>query len=76
LKRYHLAAEGTTMLDVRFVADNLDQVSQALARRAGNHTPVLEQLAELSRRRLELIQRTEGLQAEQNSANQAMSQLA
>ena len=64
------------MLDVRFVSENLDQVRQALGRRGDKYTAQLEPLSTLAAERLELLQRTEALQAERNRANDEMSKLA
>lgn len=64
------------MLDPRFVAEHLDDVRQALARRSPTAAEALNGLGELIAKRRELIAKTEDLQARRNAANQSMSQLA
>lgn len=64
------------MLDPRFVADHLEQVHQALARRSSSTVEALKDLRELIDKRRELIAKTEALQAQRNAANQSMSVLA
>lgn len=64
------------MLDARTVAENLEETKRSLARRSAAAAESLNGLDELARRRLELIGRTEQLQARRNAANQEMTQLA
>jgi seryl-tRNA synthetase len=64
------------MLDARHVADHLDEVRAALARRSAEAAATLGDLAEISARRRELILRTEALQAERNRASQELGRLA
>jgi seryl-tRNA synthetase len=64
------------MLDPRYVADHLDEVRAALARRSEQAARGLDAIADVAARRSELILHTEKLQAERNASNQEMSQLA
>jgi seryl-tRNA synthetase len=64
------------MLDARYVADHLDEVRQALARRGPDAAAGLEGLAELSARRRSLIVDVEQKQAKRNAAAQEMAKLA
>jgi seryl-tRNA synthetase len=64
------------MLDARTVAENLDEIRRSLGRRSEAAAQSLDGLAELARRRVELITTTEQLQARRNAANQEMTQLA
>jgi seryl-tRNA synthetase len=64
------------MLDPRYVADHLDAVRAALARRSEQAARGLDAIADVAARRRELILETEKLQAERNASNQEMSQLA
>jgi seryl-tRNA synthetase len=64
------------MLDSRIVAENLDEIRKSLGRRSDAAAQALDGLAELARRRIELITTTEHLQARRNTANQEMTQLA
>jgi seryl-tRNA synthetase len=64
------------MLDARYVADHLDEVRAALGRRSPDAARGLDGLAELSRRRRELIVDVEAKQARRNAANQEMAKLA
>lgn len=64
------------MLDARYVADHLDEVRAALARRSPETAAALDGVAELSSRRRELVTRTEKLQARRNAESQEMGRLA
>ena len=64
------------MLDGRYVADHLEEVRQALARRSTETAKLLDTAGELFDRRRGLIRETEALQSKRNAANQEMSQLA
>ena len=64
------------MLDARIVAENLDDIRRALARRSQAAAQSLDGFRELARLRGELITTTETLQARRNAANQEMTQLA
>ncbi len=64
------------MLDARTVAENFDEIRRSLERRSEAAAQSLDGLAELARRRVELISTTEQLQARRNAANQEMTQLA
>ncbi len=64
------------MLDARFVADNLDEVRAALARRSPEAAETVNAIATLSDERRQLTTEVEKLQAERNRANQEMSKLA
>lgn len=64
------------MLDARYVADNLDEVRAALARRSPEAAEAVNAIAELSGERRQLTTEVEQFQAERNRANQEMSQLA
>lgn len=64
------------MLDARYVAEHLEEVRTAMARRSASDAAALDGLSELVQQRRRLIQRTEALKAERNSANDAMAALA
>lgn len=64
------------MLDPRFVAENLDTVRHALARRSAAAAADLDKVARVVEQRLELLQRTEARQAERNAASKEMAALA
>jgi seryl-tRNA synthetase len=64
------------MLDARYVADHLDEVRSQLARRGPEHAQALDGLQTLVGTRRELTRTTELLQAERNSASEAMATLA
>lgn len=64
------------MLDARYVADHLDEVRAQLARRGPEFAQALDGVALLSSARRELIRKTETLQAERNTASDAMAKLA
>ena len=64
------------MLDARYVADHLDEVRQKLARRSPADAASLDGIAEIAKRRREVIVTTERLQAERNSASEGMAALA
>jgi seryl-tRNA synthetase len=64
------------MLDPRFVAENLDTVRAALARRSAQAAENLAQAARIAGERRTLVTETEVKQAERNSASQAMAKLA
>jgi seryl-tRNA synthetase len=64
------------MLDARYVADHLDEVRAQLARRGPEFAQALDGVALLSSTRRELIRKTELLQAERNTASDAMAKLA
>ena len=64
------------MLDPRYVAENLENVRAALARRSGEAAAAVDALAELVTQRRQLVTETETLKARRNAANQEMSQLA
>jgi seryl-tRNA synthetase len=64
------------MLDARYVADHLAEVQKQLGRRSAGDAASLDGIAEIAKRRRELIVATEGLQAERNKASEAMAALA
>ena len=64
------------MLDARYVSDHLDEVRAQLARRSPEDAALLDAVAELAKKRRELVQATEKLQAARNSASDAMAALA
>jgi seryl-tRNA synthetase len=64
------------MLDARYVTDHLAEVREKLARRSSEDAASLDGIAEIGRRRRELISATERLQAERNAASEAMAKLA
>ncbi len=64
------------MLDARYVADHLNEVRAALARRSADAVTGLGAIAELSDRRRSAIVRVEAKLAERNAANQDMARLA
>jgi seryl-tRNA synthetase len=61
------------MLDLRYVVDHLDEVHAALSRRSAAAAETLAPIAELGRRRRELIASGETKAAERNRANEAMA---
>jgi seryl-tRNA synthetase len=63
------------MLDLRYVVENLDAVRAGLARRSQAHAALLDPIAELAARRLDLIGRSEAKAAERNAASKAMATL-
>lgn len=64
------------MLDPKFVAENLDTVRAALARRSRAAPQGLDAVATIASRRKQLISETEQKQAQRNAANQEMAKLA
>jgi seryl-tRNA synthetase len=64
------------MLDPRTVADHLEVVRSALARRSPHAAAALDPLARVIEERRALVGQTETLQARRNAANQEMSALA
>jgi len=64
------------MLDVRYVAEHLDEVRTRLGHRNAAFGPIVEELSALAAERRRLIQETESLAARRNAANQEMSALA
>lgn len=64
------------MLDPRYVAEHLDEVRTALARRSRDAAQGLEGIGELSEKRRSLIMDVEAKQARRNAANQEMAKLA
>ncbi|HLM71994.1 MAG TPA: serine--tRNA ligase [Polyangiaceae bacterium] len=61
------------MLDLRFVVDHLEEVRAALTRRSPGAADTLAPVAELSRKRKELILSVESKAAARNTANDAMA---
>ena len=64
------------MLDARYVADHLDEVRAQLARRGAEFASALDGVVSLVTSRRELTRTTELLQAERNTASEAMAKLA
>jgi seryl-tRNA synthetase len=64
------------MLDARHVAEHLAEVQKQLARRSPEDAASLDAVADIAKRRRELIVVTEGLQAQRNQASVAMAGLA
>src|SRR5262245_27989135 len=64
------------MLDARYVADHLAEVQKQLARRSAEDARSLDGIAEIAKRRRDVIVATEKLQAERNAASEAMAALA
>src|SRR4051812_36134725 len=64
------------MLDARHVADQFDQVRAQLARRGAEFAEALDGVVSLVSSRRELTRKTELLQAERNTASDAMAALA
>src|SRR5688500_1126716 len=62
------AKSESSMLDARYVADNLDEVRRMLTRRSADAAALLVGISSLSGKRRELIGKTEALQAERNAA--------
>jgi seryl-tRNA synthetase len=63
------------MLDPRWVTEHLDEVRQSLARRGPAAVASLDRLAELGRRRRQVITELERLRAQRNEANAVMAKL-
>ncbi len=64
------------MLDPRHVSEHLEEVRALLARRSPEDAAALDAVAELARKRRELVTSTEKLQAERNAASDGMAALA
>jgi seryl-tRNA synthetase len=64
------------MLDARHVAEHLAEVQKQLARRSPEDAASLDAVADIAKRRRELIVVTEGLQAQRNQASVATAGLA
>jgi seryl-tRNA synthetase len=64
------------MLDARYVADHFDEVRAQLARRGAEFAEAIDGVVSLVTSRRELTRKTELLQAERNSASDAMAKLA
>jgi seryl-tRNA synthetase len=64
------------MLDPRYVADNIELVRAALARRSAEAASNLDAVGGVAQARRKLVQETEAKQAARNAANQAMASLA
>jgi seryl-tRNA synthetase len=64
------------MLDPKYVAENLDTVIEALARRSADAARGLDAVSDIASRRKQLIAETEHKQALRNAANQDMAKLA
>jgi seryl-tRNA synthetase len=64
------------MLDARHVSDHLEEVRTLLARRSPEDALALDAVAELARKRRELVVATEKLQSERNAASDGMAALA
>jgi seryl-tRNA synthetase len=64
------------MLDARYVADHFDEVRAMLARRGAEFADAIDGVVSLVTSRRELTRKTELLQAERNSASDAMAKLA
>jgi seryl-tRNA synthetase len=63
------------MLDLRYVVDNLDSVRETLARRSDADAALLDPIANLAQKRLDVIKTSEAKQAERNAASKAMATL-
>ena len=61
------------MLDLRYVVDHLDEVSAALGRRSAAAAETLAPIAELGKKRRELIVAVESKAQQRNLANEAMA---
>jgi seryl-tRNA synthetase len=64
------------MLDARHVAEHLAEVQKQLARRSPEDAASLDAVADIAKRRRELLVVTAGLQAQRNQASVAMAGLA
>jgi seryl-tRNA synthetase len=64
------------MLDARYVADHFDEVRAQLARRGAEFAEAIDGVVSLVTSRRELTRKTELLQAERNTASDAMAKLA
>jgi seryl-tRNA synthetase len=64
------------MLDARYVADHFDEVRAQLARRGAEFAEAIDGVVGLVASRRELTRKTELLQAERNTASDAMAKLA
>ncbi|MEO6600443.1 MAG: serine--tRNA ligase [Polyangiaceae bacterium] len=64
------------MLDARYVADHFDEVRAQLARRGSEFAQAIDGVVSLVTSRRELTRKTELLQAERNTASDAMAKLA
>src|SRR4051812_32323708 len=61
------------MLDLRYVVDHLEEVQAGLRRRSAAAAETLAPIAELGRKRRELIGANEARSAQRNAANEAMA---
>jgi seryl-tRNA synthetase len=61
------------MLDLRYVVDHLDEVQAGLGRRSSTAVATLAPIAELGKKRRELIASVETKAAQRNTANEAMA---
>src|SRR5512144_435727 len=61
------------MLDLRYVVDHLDEVQAGLTRRSEAAAATLVPIAELGKKRRELIGAVETMAAQRNAANEAMA---
>jgi seryl-tRNA synthetase len=64
------------MLDARYVADHFDEVRARLGRRGAEFAEAIDGVVSLVTSRRELTRKTELLQAERNTASDAMAKLA
>jgi seryl-tRNA synthetase len=64
------------MLDARYVAEHFDEVRTQLARRGAEFADAIDGVVSLVSSRRELTRKTELLQAERNTASDAMAKLA
>jgi len=64
------------MLEARYVADHFDEVRAQLARRGAEFADAIDGVVSLVATRRELTRKTELLQAERNTASDAMAKLA
>ncbi|MCL2823811.1 MAG: serine--tRNA ligase [Polyangiaceae bacterium] len=63
------------MLDLRYVVDHIDEVRAALARRNPQASASLDSIAELAKKRVEIIGAAERKASERNAANKDMAKL-
>ncbi|MBI4502954.1 MAG: serine--tRNA ligase [Gemmatimonadetes bacterium] len=61
------------MIDIRLLRESPEQVRAAIARRGGQHGPLLDSIIQLDQRRRETLQKVEKLKAERNTASEVVA---
>jgi seryl-tRNA synthetase len=61
------------VIDIRLLRESPEQVRAAIARRGGQHGPLLDQILDLDQRHRQILQRAEKLKAERNTASEEVA---